>query len=379
VSAAYNAATGARLWTARYNGPGNGVDNAMAVAVSPDGATVFVTGNSGGGAGFEQDYATVAYRGSDGTQLWVARFNGQVNGEDIATALSVARDGTKVFVTGVSSDSEVVTTSMATVAYDAADGSQLWVARIHGPAGNTAATAIASPGGNRVFVTGEVQSKAITAEYGTVAYNATTGARLWARRFAGRGATAIAVSPDRTKVYVTGTSHGDFTTLAYRARTGVRLWVKRYPGPGPTIDFANAMAVSPGGTVLVTGSSSDDYATVAYSPGGSQLWARRYNGPGINPPPADIDDIAFAVAAPGNGRVYVTGVSWGGKATKVDYATVAYNARTGTRVWVRRYNGPASRGDAATALAAGGGRVFVTGGSAGTHSGDDYATIAYRS
>jgi len=92
-------------------------------------------------------------------------------------------------------------------------------------------SAIVSPGGNRVFVTGHVQSKAYFGEYGTVAYNATTGARLWARRYAGRGATALAVSPDLTKVYVTGQSHGDYTTLAYSARTGARLWVRRYGRP----------------------------------------------------------------------------------------------------------------------------------------------------
>jgi len=74
--------------------------------------------------------------------------------------------------------------------------------------------------------------------------------------------------------------------------------------------------------------------------------------------------------------------SWGGSVTRDDYATVAYNVRTGARLWVRRYNGPArpraQGGDSATALAARGGRVFVTGGSTGTTSGDDFATIAYN-
>jgi outer membrane protein assembly factor BamB len=381
LTVAYNAATGARLWTARYNGPGNSIDNARAVAVSPDGATVFVTGDSVGGpeSGHSDDYATVAYRASDGTQLWVARFNGSTDSGDFAAAVSVARDGTAVFVTGTSFlggfDS---VSSMTTVAFRASDGAQLWVKNWK-PASccNYGGTAIVSPGGNRVFVTGLVQSAAVTAEYGTVAYNATTGARLWARRYTGQGATSIAVSPDLAKVYVTGESHFNYGTLAYSARTGTRLWARFY-GARRSTEFANSVAVSPSGTVLVTGGTrgrsglNTDYATVAYSPGGAQLWARRYSGPGNH------SDIASAVAVPGNGRVYVTGTSWGGSATRDDYATIAYNVRTGARVWVRRYNGPASGADSASSLAARGGRVFVTGGSAGTTSGDDYATIAYR-
>jgi outer membrane protein assembly factor BamB len=383
LTVAYNAATGARLWTARYNGPGNSIDNARAVAVSPDGATVFVTGDSVGGpeSGNSEDYATVAYRASDGTQLWVARFNSPGNGGDFGAAVSVARDGGAVFVTGTSFlggfDS---ISSMTTVAYRTSNGHQLWV-KSWTPVGccNYGGNAIVSPGGNRVYVTGIVQSQTVTAQYGTVAYNAATGAQLWARRFAGRGGSSIAVSPDLSKVYVTGESHFHFGTLAYSTRTGDRLWARFFSGGSKFGDFANSVAVSPAGTVLVTGgspppgSSADDYATVAYSPRGAQLWVRRYNGPGNG------SDTAAAVAAPGNGRVYVTGTSWGGSATRNDYATIAYNVFTGARLWVARYNGPASGDDSAAALAVRGGRVFVTGGSARTNSIDDYATIAYNS
>ncbi len=380
LTVAYNAATGARLWTARYNGSTNFDNHARAVAVSPDGATVFVTGDSSGGQGFLQDYATVAYRASDGTQLWVARFNGPASYYDDATAVSVARDGTAVFVTGISWENDNAG-SMATVAYRASDGAQLWVKSWGALGAFYGGAAIVSPGGNRVFVTGHVQSKAFTGQYGTVAYNAATGARLWAQRYAGFGATSIAVSPDLARVYVTGsTRDANISTLAYSARTGTRLWVRKYLRHRSD-DRAYSVAVSPGGTVLVTGSSrrfaagsNADYAAVAYSPGGARLWARRYGGPGA--------DIASAVAAPGNGKVYVTGTSWGGSVTRDDYATVAYNVRTGAQLWVRRYNGPArpraQGGDSATALAARGGRVFVTGGSTGTTSGDDFATIAYN-
>lgn len=109
---------GAELWVARYNGPGHwphasytdsGVetgwyhwDVARSLSVSPDGSTVFVTGESSGRETF-YDYATLAYSASSGTQLWVNRFNGPRNFYDVARSVAVSPDGSVVFVTGESS------------------------------------------------------------------------------------------------------------------------------------------------------------------------------------------------------------------------------------------------------------------------------------
>jgi hypothetical protein len=91
--------TGVPLWTRRYNAPGNGNDCARAVAIDSAG-NVFVTGESDGANGGPQDYATLAYSNS-GTLLWTKRYNGPVNGIDEARAIAVDRSG-NVFVTGYS-------------------------------------------------------------------------------------------------------------------------------------------------------------------------------------------------------------------------------------------------------------------------------------
>ena len=77
-----NPAVLGKLWQSRYNGPGGSSDGATALGVSPDGATVFVTGYSFGSK-TSYDYATVAYDATSGSERWVARYKGQRN--DFAT------------------------------------------------------------------------------------------------------------------------------------------------------------------------------------------------------------------------------------------------------------------------------------------------------
>ena len=92
------AETGVPLWTNFYNGPGNGTDYAKALAVDGNN-DVIVTGMSTG-SGSSYDYATIKYS-SAGTPLWTNRYNGPGNGEDDAYAVGV--DGNNnVIVTGAS-------------------------------------------------------------------------------------------------------------------------------------------------------------------------------------------------------------------------------------------------------------------------------------
>jgi len=385
VALAGAAAPGDELWVSRYDGPSNGTDAAFAIAVAPDTSTVFVTGGSNGPSG-DFDYATVAYDAGTGSQLWASRYSGRRTGAffDFARAVAVDPQGVRVFVTG-QSQKTFGNSDFATVAYGSGTGSQLWVARYDGDPADDASTLGVSPDGSKLFVTGRSG-----ADYATVAYDAATGTQIWASRYNGPQdqldfPTALGVSPDGSTVYVTGGSEVrgslDYATVAYVAATGVQLWVAAYRGPAGGDDIGTALAAtSDGSKLFVTGqsrtsTSANDYATVAYEAAtGARLWVKRYNGPGNG------EDFATALAAsPDASQVFVTGGSTG-SSSGFDYATVAYDAATGARQWLRRYKGVLRGEDYAPDIGIdpNGSTVFVTGRS-GKVGERDYATLAYDS
>ena len=281
VTIAYNAATGAQLWVQRYKSPGNSSGEATSVAVSPGGHTVFVTGYNMGKTS-NWDYATVAYNAATGAQLWVKRYNGPGNGPDQALSVAASPTGGTVFVTGYTLGANF-SDEYTTIAYDAATGATRWLRTYNGPVGgpDVATKVTVGPTGNTVFVTGYDYSRISLSDYVTIAYSAATGAMLWLRSYRSptngpSDALSMALSPGGSTVYVTGVSYAtgtnnDYATVAYSAATGAQLWVKRYDGPAHNSDGADSVAVSPvTGAVYVTGesmglSTGEDYLTIGYN------------------------------------------------------------------------------------------------------------------
>src|SRR6476660_7436791 len=83
-------------WVARYNGTGNGNDEAKAVAVDNSG-NVYVAGTMLG-SGTLNDLATIKYD-SAGNQLWVALYNDFNNPDAQLSAMTIDKSG-NVYVTG---------------------------------------------------------------------------------------------------------------------------------------------------------------------------------------------------------------------------------------------------------------------------------------
>jgi hypothetical protein len=367
-------------WVRRYNGPGNGVDNARAIATD-DSGYIYVTGESWDGT-TARDYATVKYK-PNGDTVWVRRYNGPTNGDDYATAIAV-NDSFYVYVSGRSPGSGSAEDYL-TIKYKPI-GDTAWVRRYNGPGNlDDGAYALAVDGSGNVYVTGYSYGSGTDYDYATLKY-LPNGDTAWVRRYNGPGnladyAEALGVD-DSGNVYVTGASEGsggtgyDYATLRYLPN-GDTAWVRRYNGPGSSSDGALALVVDGSGNIYVTGYSTGgvtgyDYATLKYLPTGDTAWVRRYNGPGSS------SDEAFALAADGSGNVYLTGRS-GGSGTSMDYATIKYYPN-GDTAWVRRYNGLGNGWDESHAITLDfDGYVYVTGMSVGNGTTYDYATVKYDS
>lgn len=352
------------VWVARYNGPVEGNSGAVGIGLDASG-NVYVAGYSlGTSTGF--DYATIRYD-SAGQEQWVARYNGPFNNNDFGNAMAVDSSG-NVYVTGYSATCGT-STEWATVGYDLA-GQERWVSRR-----DRWGAVIAVDDLGNIYVSGlDTVNHLITIKYNS------TGAELWVAVHDGGDPTAIAVDKSGN-VYLTGRRYSypdyDYQTIKYDS-SGQEQWAAIYNGPGNNYDAANAIAVDDSGNVYVTGgsfgSTSTDYATIKYNSTGQQQWVARYDQGGY--------DEAHAIAIDSSGNVYVTG-QIADPDSYPDYGTIKYDS-AGQQQWLARYNGPpGNRTDAATAIALdASANVYVTGRSQRTtyiYSDYDYATVKYDS
>ena len=368
-------ATGGNDWaTIKYNAAGvqewlrtlDGGGNDAAVAIKTDAAgNVYATGWSAGGL-----YFMTAKYNAAGDRLWVQTFT-TIGEGDAGTDIAVDHDG-NVYVTGYNMETSL---DIITIKYSPG-GAELWVRRYDSGNGEDVPAAIACDASG-IYVTGRSNY-----DYTTIKYDF-DGDEQWVRSYNGTGnssdSPADLILDTAGNIYITGQSYGvntneDYATIKYDT-AGTEQWVRRYDGPTTVVandyDRAAALTVDVAGNVFVTGNSSGDFATVKYDDAGTEIWVRRYNGPGA------AGDWATSIAVDGSGNSYVTGASYGNSTTKYDFATLSYDP-AGTVRWTERYNGPASDYDTPSAVAVhSSGGVYVTGSSVGIGTSSDYTTIKY--
>jgi hypothetical protein len=266
-TAAYDAATGAELWANTAGG--------TASVLSADGSTLYTTS-------YGADGVTQAISTSTGVSQWADPV-GAYTGYGSPT---LSPDGSTLYVTGgvgtgnPGSDAE----TFVTVAYATATGAQLWSQTTASSTNGGGGMGVAETStGSAVIVSDWTENetkKALTTGWVTDALDPATGAVLWTRTTRAKYpdtdfGSALALSPDGSTAYVLGYTNNDKTTVyrvtGYDTATGASVYSATYDGR--TSNFATAMAISPSGSQLfVTGASTRPYphlqdviATVGFS------------------------------------------------------------------------------------------------------------------
>ena len=364
-------------WSDRGGAPVDGQNASVAIAETPDGSRVVTAGYAPGSAS-AHDFLIAATDAATGGRRWTATYDGPSAGDDQGVALAISADGSKAFVTGESQHAPG-NYDFATVAYDVATGSRLWVARYDGPASRGDVPTAIAVDGNRVYVTG-YSSLGIHPTVGadiyaatTIAYDVNTGAQQWLARY--QGAAGLWDIPQGLaaaggRVYITARSNGastsnddtDDATVAYDGATGAQVWASRYDSG--TRDYPHGLAATADGSrVYVTaertwnGFGASDYVTLGYDgASGALAWSAVYATPGGG------NEIPLSVAvSPAGDKVFVTGFG-SDDITPVDRSavTIAYSS-SGQQLWLSRHTTPGGEAMGKVAVSPDGQRAYATG------------------
>jgi outer membrane protein assembly factor BamB len=394
---AYDAATGTQLWRVGPGGPDATHDHLWDAAVSPDGQTLFVAGDSSDPIQGWIVSRVAAYRTSDGARLWLSRDRGPNWKGTTARAVVVSPDGSSVFVTGVVGLSS---NDFMLLAYDAADGHRRWAARFDAEGGDDTAVDLAvDPGGGSVYVTGPSTtidpSFGINYDYRTVAFDVADGRIRWIARYDSGGgrndrSSRLVVVPDGRTVVVSGSSNkydgptpdfdDDVATVAYDAASGQELWVHTYDDGASenSTNRSTGLATTPDGKAIVVSSSGWTQPSLAqavvfaYAPRtGAEVWTVAVGEE------AWWVDTRGIVASPVRDTVYLVGGY--GELGHEEVCAVALDVRAGQVQWMTRYTPPTNDSSVAVAgaVSSDGGSMFLLGLVSRPFSTESPVTLAY--
>jgi sugar lactone lactonase YvrE len=319
---------GGLLWESRYDNPGHARDFARAVIVDPAGDIVVSGTSEAAGPGVE--FATVKYD-RDGNELWVARHD-PPGGSGRLVALASDPAG-RIAVTGLFGDFSSPKDAV-TVLYDAG-GEFLWSALLDGSeeASVTSAGMAIDPEGSVIL--------AGSGEWFRTRKFGSDGRTIWDRThtwsFPSRGSRIGGVAVDGDgNVFVTGTVDIIALTLKYDP-AGNLLW-KAILDEDESHNVSQVMAVDGSGSLYLASLGETDppraFSDIArYDPAGKRMWTARLGSTG-----EEYFRVKGMALSP-DGSLLVTGDAWR-EGWDPDFGTVKVD-RTGKVIWRATYDGPA--------------------------------------
>ena len=219
---------------------------------------IYIIGYSTGG-GNAHDYQTVKYD-SGGVLKWTNNFNYPSSNNEEPSDIAVDNSG-NVYVTGTGDG--FFGSQSQTIKYNSS-GTQMWSARyfFNGSGNKGSAILIDSLGG--VYITGSMGGVSSFSDFATIKYNPANGSELWIARYNGTADAvdrAVSIVQGKNgKIFVGGTSDGagtndDFTVVEYDMNTGDSCFVSRFAVTGGEI--INAMSMNfDGGYIYACGQTT---------------------------------------------------------------------------------------------------------------------------
>jgi hypothetical protein len=304
---------GALAWRASYDGPKKN-DEALAVAADSD--SVCVTGMSQARDG-DMDVVTIKYDGASGARLWTKRYNGPWDRQDRGLAVTIR--GSSIYVAGVVSRSDHSFDTVL-IKYSTA-GRFMWARTYDSGRGGTEWVTGLVATGSAVYMSGYGKADAgFTSADALLLKYTSSGSRSWARYSGGQTGqfdlwADIGIAPGGY-VNVTGSMHRsgtgtDMATASYRP-AGTRRWLRMASSTGHNRDANQALVIADDGRTYVagdvTGPGDEDMSCICYAADGTREWWSSYSF-GLG------DDTAHDIALTSGG------VWLAGSCSTLDYGT----------------------------------------------------------
>lgn len=335
----YNS-VGEQQWVKRTNGIGNSTDRPVKILIGTDG-NIIVTGRTDNLS--DDDYMTVKYDASNGTELWRKYFDRTHH--DRPTGMAINSSNGKIYITGRSNNG--TNYDYATICYSA-DGVEQWNA-VFDYVDDDRATGIGIDNAGNIYVTGQsdADASAIGINYDilTVKYNA-SGIQQFAQSFSGpAGGDDIPtgfLADGSGNIFITGYSDQDITpsvsndavVLKYNS-SGTLQWNTDYNSPELTDDFTSSIYINSDNEILVAGYSetipNKNGIAIKLNNAGSILWNFSYNGIGDN------SDNAHFILRDAHNSLYLGGYTFGYESDR-NFLVMKLGA-SGNLLWQQTING----------------------------------------